>query len=154
MEDEEYKELEKKLKSHIAKIQETIEEKEFDYNDRNWEIFLGETFEQLIRRNSLQQNCEDCDFVAINKARLKHHQRNKHRFKCDECGTDFYGTTSLEKHNKCVHIGSDEPLSLKETNALSAQKVCDIDNGPKTPRWQSLRSHDFKRKFIWMNTNI
>ena len=86
--------------------------------------------------------------MAIDKARLKHHLRNKHKCKCDECGTHFYGTISLEKHNKCVHIGSDEPLSLKETNALSAQEVYDIDNGPKTPRRQSLQSHDFKGKLI------
>ena len=77
--------------------------------------------------------------MAINKARLKHHQRNKHKFKCDECNTFFYATVSLEKHNKCVHIGSDEPLSLQELNALSAQEVIDIKSGPKIPRRQSLR---------------
>ena len=98
LEDNEYKELEmkvEKLASHIARIQETIEEKEFDYNDQNEEMYLGESFEQLITRNSLQQNSEECDFVAIKKARLKQHQRNKHKFKCDECGTIFYGTISL-----------------------------------------------------------
>ena len=47
LEDDEYKELQSKvemLASNIARIQEAIEEKEFDYNDKNGELYVGETF--------------------------------------------------------------------------------------------------------------
>ena len=74
----------------MARIQEVIEGGKFVCNERKGELFLGEIFEQLVRRNSLQQKCEDCTFEATNKAGLKFHIKSKRRFKCEECCTLLY----------------------------------------------------------------
>ena len=92
-------------------------------------LFSGDTLKQLLRRNSLQHNC---NFVDINKVRFKHHQRIKHRFDCDEFGTPFFRTVSFKKHKTHEHFGSDKPFALQEYQ--------DIDNDPQTPRRQSLRN--------------
>ena len=48
-------------------------------------------------------SCSECDFTAIDKFSIEHHERAKHKFVCPKC--DFTGNSKqdLDKHTKEKH---------------------------------------------------
>ena len=80
----------------------------------------------LIRTNSLEVKCDECDLVVRNKARFAKHKENKHCYICDICkewdGSYIYrGDSEIAKHNLLIHENRDNTLTGKEFKELSEE---------------------------------
>ena len=119
---------------HVAKIKEVIENKEVDEYLEEWDG--RETFEQLIRRNSLRKKCKECDFEGTNNARLNYHMLKEHVYQCDVCKR-IIAVIDKYKSNKLLHKDSNQPLSYAQVMFLLQKDRTLILNGPETPKRES-----------------
>ena len=106
------------------------------------------TLEALIRRNSHEITCDDCEYKAQNKSRLTRHMTNKHEHKCDICGEFYVGQTVLDEHMECVHNNSETPMTDSEMEMLdiNGSHMRDILKGPDTPRKEALKKYNLRFK--------
>ena len=137
------------LKKIVLKLQNKIEHTEF--KDVNKDHDEDETLEGLIRRNSGDIPCKDCEYIATNISRFKHHMK-KHIKQCEQCPwrrdgtkTAYYGKEEWERHVELVHTSSEIPLPEDEAEILEFIEIDDIVNGPKTPRSKSVLKHHSRR---------
>ena len=163
---------EKKLRQHKLKnhnendLNETIEEEPDDKID-NLEKFVlklqnkvenlesastgwkeDETLEELIRRNSHEVKCDECDYRAQNQARIDRHIKRDHSRKCDICKGDYTytGKARFERHMELVHKNSEVPLSESEMETMNYSESEDIRYGPETPRCKALTKYKLRPK--------
>ena len=79
----------------------------------------------LIRSNSLEVKCNECDNTFRNKARLAKHYENSHVHICEICyeweETSYRGDAA--KHNYLVHKTQNKTLTDQEFEDLSNGKI-------------------------------
>ena len=106
----------------------------------------------LIRSNSLEVKCVECDNIFRNKARLARHYETSHVHICETCyeweETSYRGDAEIAKHNYLVHETQDKTLTDQEFEDLSNNYEREIVNGPDTPKRENLvqRIEERKRK--------
>ena len=99
----------------------------------------------LIRSNSLEVKCDECNEMFRNKARLAKHYENHHVYICEICNEwddrEFRGDAEIAKHNFLIHETQDNTLTDKEFEDIT-QNYPDIQrqitNGPDTPKRENF----------------
>ena len=69
--------------------------------------------DKLVKSNSLEAKCDECEYIGRNAARVVKHKEVKHVHNCEVCEDEFVGDTNFEKHKKLVHLHSDILISEK-----------------------------------------
>ena len=133
------------LERFVLKLQEKLEQTanwdchagKYDPKEAGWAIF-----DPLVRRPSLENKCEESDYVGRNSARLKTHIELKHLHICTECTENYrVGETIFKtkeeflEHNKIVHENLDHILTEEEFDNLSSVNSYCLRNGQSdTPK--------------------
>ena len=136
----------KDLEKFVLVLQEKLEEKDKDENflarwnpeGNGWTIL-----DPLVRRESLEQKCDECDYIGRNPSRLKLHKEVKHMNICTFCPDDqqiFETKEELQKHTSMIHENLDQVLSQKDFDNLSEieSEVLRLE-GDDTPRRRDAR---------------
>ena len=136
----------KYLEKFVLVLQENLEKKDKDENylarwnpeGNGWTIL-----DPLVRRESLEHKCNECEYVGRNPSRLKLHKEVKHMNLCTICPDDeqlFETKEELQKHTSMVHDNLDQVLSQDDFDNLSEH---DSDilrfGGDDTPRRRDAR---------------
>jgi hypothetical protein len=75
----------KTLEKFVAKLEEKVEILDLSRQGFNHSDFSGfDKFHNLIRSNSLEMKCDQCEYVGRNVARLDKHKELRHEHKCDD----------------------------------------------------------------------
>ena len=137
------------LERFVLKLQEQLEQKdakvcvpERDYNPREagWV-----KFDSLVRRDSHELKCEECDYVGRNSVRLKTHIEIHHRHMCELCTENIMDTLfktkeELVEHNRILHEATDQLLTDEEFENLSETNLeCLRRSSANTPKRQDFR---------------
>ena len=95
----------------------------------------------LIRSDSLERKCEECNYVARNEAKLDKHKELKHVHTCDICkntAKEYHGDHIFKMHNDLVHINGDKAFTDEEFRLLEKDEQLEIERGPETVKKASL----------------
>ena len=135
------------LETFVVRLEEKLEMLEQDKKGAdNTDYSTFDHLHTLIRSNSLEIKCDECDHVSRNKARLAKHKQNNHTYICEICkewddGFVYRGEAEFAKHNHFIHETHDKTLTDKEYEELTENYARQINNGPETPK----RENWFKR---------
>ena len=115
----------KQLEHFVLILQEKIEtkEKEEEFYEARWNPAKSgwTSLDPLIKRDSLELKCEECDYVGRNSARLKLHIEVKHMNICTLCNyvCSFSTRDELIEHTLMVHENLDQVLTQEQFESLS-----------------------------------
>ena len=89
----------------------------------------------LVKRDSLEFKCEECDYVGRNSARLKLHMEVKHMNICTLCNYEcrFDTRDELIEHTSMVHENLDQVLTQGQFESLSESDLTTLRRND-TPR--------------------
>lgn len=102
------------------------------------------TMAPLLKRDSFEAKCDQCDYTGRNLARLRTHRVVHHLKFCLECDpsqTNRMTEAEFDKHNNLVHESQDKEFTGDEVEKLTEEEVNAVDFGPDTPRRKSLRKN-------------
>ena len=134
----------KVLETFVVRLEEKLELFEQDKNGvRITDYSNFDHLHPLLRTNSLEIICEECDVVTRNKARLAKHKDDKHSYICDICKEwdDNYiyrGDAEIARNIELIHKNYDITLTDKEFEDLTGEYDRQLMNGPNTPKRDDL----------------
>ena len=102
--------------------------------------------DELTKTKSIEAECDECEYVGRNAARVIKHKEVKHVHICEVCEYEFIGDAEFERHKKLVHLNSDTVLTEKEFDELNDSEKEDIRCGPDSPRRQEFTKRYLLRK--------
>ena len=102
------------------------------------------TLESLIRRNSHELKCDECEFITQSTSKLETHIENKHEHKCEICGECCVGKQIFDEHIEVVHNNSEKPMTDSEMDKLNYGHAKCILKGPDTPRKEAYQKYKQK----------
>ena len=125
------------LEKIVVRLEEKLEL--LEHEDKGIEETDFSTFDKLhtlVRSDSLKRTCEQCEFVARNKARLNVHKEIKHNHTCDICNNSktYYGDVKFRDHLELVHENGSKSLTDEEFDMLETWEITEIKKGPETVR--------------------
>ena len=102
--------------------------------------------DELTKTQSIQAECDECEYVGRNAARVIKHKEMKHVHIYEVCEYEFIGDAKFERYKKLVHLNSDTVLTKKEFDELNDSEKEDIRCGPDSPRRQEFTKRYLLRK--------
>merc|ERR1712129_49420 len=141
----------KKLEQFVLILQEKVEtkEKEEHYEARWNPTTSGWTcLDPLVKRDSLEFKCEECDYVRRNSARLKLHMEVKHMNICTLCNYEcrFDTRDELIEHTSMVHENLDQVLTQGQFENLSESDLTTLRRND-TPRSRDvIKKYNLRQK--------
>ena len=102
--------------------------------------------DKLTKTKSIEAECDECEYVGRNAARVIKHKEVKLVHICEVCEYEFIGDAEFERHKKLVHLNSDTVLTEKEFDELNDSDKEDIRCGPDSPRRQEFTKRYLLRK--------
>ena len=85
------------LETFVVRIEDNLEILEYDKKSAdNTDYSSFDHLQRLLRSNSLEGKCDECDNVSRNKARLAKNKQNNHMNICEICMEWDYGFAYIE----------------------------------------------------------
>ena len=130
------------MEKFVVRLEEKIELLvQCCYNIEGTDFSTFDKLHPLIRSDSLERKCEECNYVARNEAKLDKHKEIKHVHTCNICkntAQEYHGDNIFKTHNDFVHLNGDKAFIDEEFILLETDKQLEIERGPETIRKASF----------------
>ena len=141
------------LETFVVRLEEKLELFEQEKNGVGITDYSNlDHLHPLVRTNSLEIKCDECDVVTRNKARRAKHKENTHSSICEICkewddSFVYRGDAEIAKHKQLIHDTYDITLTEQEFENLTEEYDRQIMNGPDTPKRDDLlKKKEIKEK--------